>query len=290
MTGRDDGRGPLRLAAVSLSVLALSTALSACGDSDAPDPPAEPAGAIPQPAPKEPIEAKVKPLNAAVENESCERYVPLVYSLARSGDRLGTPASGSECRVAERGVLRQLRGTRFEESSEFGTAALIEGAGADGAINTTVWVMDRDGEFRIANATTGQAQIGSEPPSDVDPAQAAQSFIDAVVEDDCDALQSLLNPGARVLQGVERPEDACNTVLDGAIFAPAIRETPDARPVELGATANLAFYGIPTDDAYFTLLLSSADEPGGEMTVIDILPNTPVSLSTAEGGAGPDKD
>ncbi len=282
----------MRLAAVSLTTLAFPAALSGCGDSDASAPSEGQAGAVAQPAPNESIEAKVELLNAAVSGESCERYVPLVYSFARSEARLGTPASGSECRVAERGVLRQLRGTHFEESAEFGTAALIEGEGQseDDATNTTVWVVDRDGEFRIANAATGQAQIGTEAPPDVDPAQAAESFIDAAIDDDCDALQNLLNPGARVLQEAERPEDACETVLEGPVFAPAIRETPDTRPVELGATANLAFYGIPTDDAYFTLLLSSADEPGAEMTVLDILPNTPVSLPDAEGGPGPDED
>jgi hypothetical protein len=267
-----------------LATVVVVAALLACGDSDVPTSSEEPPGAVAQPEPNEPIEAKVESLNAAVESEDCKRYVPLVYSFSRSGNRLGAPATDSECRVAERGVLRQLQGTRFEDSAELGTAALIEGEGGDGATNTTVWVVDRDGEFRIANATTGQAQIGSEPPPDVDPTQAAESFIDAAVDDDCDALQDLLNPGARVLQDVERSEDACDTVLDGPVFAPAIRETPDARPVELAATANLAFYGIPTEDAYFTLLLSSADEPSEEMTVIDILPNTPVSLPEAENG------
>jgi hypothetical protein len=78
----------------------------------------------------------------------------------------------------------------------------------------------------------------------------------------------------------------CAKVLDGQVFAPAIRATPDAQPVELGTTANLAFYGVPTKDAYFTLLLSDAGEAGGGMTVRDVLPSTPVSLPEPEPSPG----
>lgn len=235
------------------------------------------------PAPNEPIESKVEPLNAAVEVGSCERYVPLVFSFVREGARMGARATTGECRVAERGVLRQLRGTEFGESAEFGTAALIEGEGDDGRTDTTIWVVDRDGEFRIADAATGTAQIGTEPP-DADLAQTAESLVDAVVEADCDALLEVLNPSARFLENAERPEEACDSILDGAVFAPAIRETPAARPVELGVTRSLAFFGIPTEEAYFTLLLSSGDEPEGDMSVLDILPNTPVALPDAAMG------
>ena len=67
---------------------------------------------------------------------------------------------------------------------------------------------------------------------------------------------------------------------------PPRRDIPDAEPVELGVTANLAFYGVATTDADFTLLLSNADEPSGATTVIDILPNTPVSLPDAKQRTG----
>lgn len=278
-----------RPAPVLLPLIA-AAALAACGGSDdAPAPPAKPPGTVAQPAPNEPIESKVEPLDAAIAAESCERYVPLVYSFAREGQGLGTPPAKGECRVAEQGVLRQLRGTRFADSAELGTAALIEGqAEGNDATDTTVWVVDRDGELRIAHAVTGQAQIGSEASPQEDPAQVAESFVSATLDDDCEAMDRLLNPGGRIVQDAERPAVACKTVLDGVVFAPAIRETPDAQPVELGVTANLAFYGIATKEAYFTLLLSNADEPSGEMTVLDILPNTPVSLPGAKSATGPD--
>lgn len=287
MDGGDDLEVFGQLGRAVLPLLA-AAALSACGGSDASPPPAQPEGTVAQPTPNEPIASKVEPLNAAVAGESCERYVPLVYSFAREGEGLGSPAAKSECRVAERGVLKQLRGTRFEKSAEFGTAALIEGQaeGDNPSTNTTVWVVDRDGEFRIAHAVSGQPQIGSEAPPEAEPSEAAELFVDATIDDDCDGLNRVLNPGARVLQGVKRPAAACETVLDGPVFAPAIRDTPDAEPVELGVTANLAFYGIATKDAYFTLLLTSADEPRAQMTVIDILPNTPVSLPDAEEATG----
>lgn len=273
-----------------LLTLVAGAALAACGGSDdAPAPPAQPPGTVAQPAPNEPIASKVEPLDAAVASGSCERYVPLVFSFAREGNRLGTPPAKSECRVAEQGVLRELRGTRFAGSAEFGTAALIEGqAEGSDATNTTVWVVDRDGELRIAHAVTGQAQIGSEASPQEDPAQVAESFVSATLDDDCKAIDRLLNPGGRIVHDAERPAVACKTVLNGVVFAPAIRKTPDARPVELGVTANLAFYGIATEDAYFTLLLSDADEPSGEVTVLDILPNTQVSLPDAQGAGRPD--
>ena len=60
--------------------------------------------------------------------KSCERYVPLVYSyLAREGEGLGSPAAKSECRVAERGVLKQLRVPASRKAPSSEPPRLIEG-------------------------------------------------------------------------------------------------------------------------------------------------------------------
>ncbi len=264
-----------------------ASALAGCGGSDADSDPEQPTGTAAQPTPNEPIASKMEELNAAVAQESCRRYVPLVYSFSRAGLRLGEPPTKAECRVFESGVLEDLRGTHFVDNAEFGTAAVIEGPAGNGdaSTRTTAWVVDRDGEYRIADAFAGPPQIGSEPGSE-DPGEAAETFVEAVVEGDCARLTSVLNSGGRLARDATGEAAACEAILDGKVFAPAIRETPDPQPVELGATANLAFYGVPTEGAYFTLVLSDAGEASGDMTVRDVLPNTPVPLPEPEESAG----
>lgn len=58
-----------------------------------------------------------------------------------------------------------------------------------------------------------------------------------------------------------------------------MKESPGARPVELGATRSFAFYGVSTKRAYFTLLLQTAyGDDRTEMKALDVLPNTPIRL------------
>jgi hypothetical protein len=149
-----------------------------------------------------------------------------------------------------------------------------------------IWVLDTDGRFRVSYTAEGPPQIGTEPTPDAQQGETATAFVDAVREGDCEALLEVLNPGGRLAQA-GGPEAVCEGVIDGALFAPAIEATPEAEPIELGATANYAFYGVPTEDAYFTLVLGTGD-PAQQMTVVDLLPSSPVELPPEESPAGGD--
>jgi hypothetical protein len=249
----------------------------------------EPAGdAVAQPEPAQPIETMVEPLNAAVDAGSCEQYVELVTSLAREGNEAGGPPRPGECAVAEKGPLRLLEGARFEDSAEFGTGAIIEGtlgAGDEARPVVTLWVVDRDGRFRVSYAADGAPQLGTEPAPDARPEEAADGFLEAIRAGDCEALKPLLNPDGRLVTTTGGVEAACDAVIDGALFAPALKATPGAEPEPLGATVNYAFFGVPTRDAYFTLLLSNLPDAEAQMTVLDVLPSTPIELQE-EAGSG----
>lgn len=265
-------------------------ALAGCGGGDTEPAATEAArGAVAQPEPVEPISAMVEPLNAAIEAESCRQYVALVTSLAREGEEPGAPPQRGECAVFERGPLRVLEGARFDESAEYGTGAVIEGTidDADGTRSVvTLWIVDRDGRFRVSYAADGVSQLGTEPDPEARPEEAATEFVDAIRAGDCDALKPVLNPDGRLVQSTGGPDAACETVIGGALFAPALDATPDAEAVELGATGNYAFYGVATSVAYFTLVLSNLPDREGPMTVLDVLPSTPIELPD---GAPPDR-
>ncbi len=274
--------GPLLILAAGL------LALAGCGgDSQGGGEPAS--DTVAQPDPAEPIATMVEPLNTAVDTASCERYVELVTSLAREDNVAGAPPRPGECSVAEKGPLRVLQGAHFEDSAEFGTAAIIEGtvgAGDEARPVVTLWVVDRDGRFRVSYAADGAPQLGTEPGPDARPAEAADGFLDAVRAGDCEALKPLLNPDGRLVTATGGVEAACDGVIEGALFAPALEATPGAEAELLGATANYAFVGVPTREAYFTLVLSNLPDAEGQMTVLDVLPSTPIELPEEDGAGG----
>lgn len=109
------------------------------------------------PEPKEPISAQIDRLNQAVAEESCERLAPLLFTQARplQAEPGGPPVNG-ECQSLN-GFLRVVRGVTFNDSSEFGTAAIVEGPARQPGISAayTVWVVDRDAQFRMIDLGLG---------------------------------------------------------------------------------------------------------------------------------------
>lgn len=266
--------------------LALALLVGGCGGSDDHSTSSgsqKPTAGVSQPQPKQPIGAELKRLNAAQAAKSCERIEMLTFSVIRQAEP-GAPATKAECQgfaKANRGV----KVTVFDKSAAYGTAALTEGpptrAGQKGIVTEAVWALDGDGRYRFTRISgQGSAQIGTQPRAGAKIGPNAQAFVEAVRHHDCAQLTSVLNPSGRLYAGGRDKLARCKVVLSGKFFEPAIRNSPGARAVKLGATRSFAFYGVSTKTGYFTLILRTPpDGNESEMTVMDVLPNTPVKLA-----------
>jgi hypothetical protein len=273
-------RGP-RAAGVAALVVGLG--LAACGGDGDGD---EGGELAPQPHARAPASDRIPELNEAIAERSCEKYAPLNHSAVRRGPEPGARPDARECRELA-SLLEALEGTRFARARELGTAALLEGRGElrgaerFGGNVTATLLVDRDGQFRLFAVGTGPEQIGGEAAPDDARGfdETARRFLQAARGGDCDELYPLLNVGGTLAGEFDNDKRAvCEAVLSGERFAPAVKDAEQTKPVPLGKTQDLAFYGVPTRRGYFTLLL--ANQPIGvatenaEQSVLDVVPNT----------------
>jgi hypothetical protein len=276
MAGIRAGRG-LAAGLVAVSLLALGCG----GDDDEETTEATGAGpeVVSQPEPSESISTRIEAYNDAVADQDCERFAPLAFSLARETTEPGASPSRPECRDAE-AALRDLRGVELDDDAEFGTGAIAEGTPprrSSVARTVTVWVVDRDGSYRLLLTADSPPQVDTEVAEEAAVEETATEFVDAVQSDDCEALTQLIDPGGRLATG--SPKERCEAIADGQLFAPALEATPDPELEYLGGTSDFAFVGVPTEDAYFTIVLGT-EEDGGEpaATILDVLPSTELEL------------
>lgn len=254
-------------------VVAAAALVAGCGSDDGgSDVNGDEPRVVAQPQPAGPLADQVEALNEATADQSCEDFVPLLYSLTRAKNpEPGAAPSDVECRRAEQ-HLRTLRGIEFTDSAEYGTGGLSQ---SHAPTQMAVWTVDRDGVFRVESLAGSKPQIGTSPSEEGEADQVAADFVDAVDSKDCGALKSVLDPDGRLM--VETGGQPCDAVINGELFAPALAHTPGASHELLGETRNFAFAGVPTADAYFTLvLLDSGGREGPK--VLDVVPSTAVDL------------
>jgi hypothetical protein len=263
--------------------LALVLLVAGCGGSDdkqAPNKASAPATGVAQPKPKEPIGVSLKRVNAAQAARDCKRLTPLTFSILREQLRPGLPATAAECRGFDKATRGQ-KPAVFDKTAEYGTAAFMEGpptTSAKGIRSQSLWALDSDGVFRFTRVSgQGTEQIGTRPAPGTKIAANADAFLAGVRRHDCRLLATTINPNGRLASAGKGVPGACKVVLKGKLFEPALRESPGARAVKLGATRSFAFYGVSTKKAYFTLLMRlTSPKQQDEMTVMDVLPNTPI--------------
>ena len=115
-------------------------------------------------------------------------------------------------------------------------------------------------------------QLGVQLPEGNDAEAQAKAFVESVRQGKCDP--DTLNPDGTLALG--DPEQACKDIDQGELFAPAVKADREAQPELLGETLDWAFYGVPTDSGYFTLLVHSVqnDSEGQttEYAISDVLP------------------
>lgn len=277
---------------VVLAIL-LTAALAGCGDDDASEQTdgEDTSGLAVQPAPSEPIEELLDPLNAAIEDGDCEAFAALTHSQLRpKAGEPDAPATREECDFIEP-FLKDLQGAEFTESAEFGTGAITQSdappaLAQDGEVAAFIWLLDSDGTFGQTSLFVGDAQIGEEPAGD--PLPPVEDFVAAVPGRDCSEIESLLNPGGSLVGYAEGDKrKACELVTKGKIFLPAVEETPEPGLEDFGGTLDIAFVGVATESEYFTVTVGTPPaDPGDpqqtEMLIDDVRPNTFTAEDAAE--------
>ncbi len=277
---RGGWRERIAIAALISGSLLAAGLVSGCGsdESEGDDPSSELAA---QPEPEQPISEQLEPLNKAIAEADCDAFAALQFSLSRPTPEAGAPATPEECEFLQ-ATFDALEGAEFDESAEFGTGAMTQApapsqqAGFD--FVSMIWLLDYDGIYRHVTFVPGDEQIGTEPAAD--PMPAAEDFVEAARAGDCDAMEPTLNPDATLVQVAGGDlTAACERITEGQLLAPALKESPEAEPVELGGTLDTTFVGVPTKDDYFTIVLGTpVGTPGGEqpdeMLVVDVFSNT----------------
>jgi phosphatidylethanolamine-binding protein (PEBP) family uncharacterized protein len=277
------GRG-IRSAALCCAVTAL--AATGCGSSSKKDTntTSSAGGVVQQPKPVEPISAAVAPLNKAIKDQSCAEFAAIDFSGGRQNTTPGAPPVGSECKFMNR-ALKTSKDLKFTHGAEYGTAALIEGPAPPAlakkvpgkAVSLALYLLDRDGKYRFLFSHIDVQQIGTKPNAGADDGgKNAQAVVDAIRAGDCKKLVPLIHPQGSLAHSFGGNVKAgCKALVGGKIFAPSVKETPNAKADLLGGTRDYQFYGVATKKTYFTLIMATPPGTSSKPPLLfEELPNT----------------
>lgn len=255
--------GTLRGCMLGLAI-ACTAALGACGGGGS--------DTVSQPEPKTHIADEVADFNKAIADQDCKEYAAFAFSLTRTDTTPGAPPSAAECKGLE-APMAAVKGAKFDQSAEYGTGGLMQGTvGSQPAL--AIFALDRDGVYRALASVPADKQIGVSPTETTSPDKNAQAFVDAVKAGDCGKAESLLNPASPAWGGDLKA--ACDNLVHGKIFAPALKATDDPTASRMGASLDFAFYGVPTNDAFFTVVTASeqGSKQGPPDKIFDVVPST----------------
>jgi hypothetical protein len=253
---------------VALCAAVTALAATGCGSSKSNDntnTTSSGGGVVQQPKPKQPASAVIAPLNKAIKDQSCKEFAAIDFSQSRQDTTPGAPPAGNECKFFKL-ALKNSRQLRFKRAAEYGTAALVDGPAPAAiakkipgkAAGFALLLLDRDGKFRFIISNVDRVQIGTKPNSGADDGgKNAQAFVDGVRAGDCKKVAPLIHPNGSLAHGFKSAAAVCKALVGGHVFAPAVKETPDAKAVSLGATRDLQFYGVATKKTYFTLVMAT---------------------------------
>jgi hypothetical protein len=162
--------------------------------------------------------------------------------------------------------LPNLTGMSFTKSAEYGTVALMEGPPPKnlprgtprGVVSGALFILDRDRHYRFVSAAVELPQVGTKPSAAaVDGGRNARAVLAAIRAKDCAKFAPLIHPDASQAIQFRSPRAKCKALVNGALFPPSLRATPNAKPVLLGQTRDYALYGVATKASYFTLVMST---------------------------------
>ena len=250
-------------------------ALSGCGDDD-PDRP---------PSPAERLADAVEGFEQAVADQDCVAFSRFAHTVVRPpGKGPDDPPDAAECRNLGNSYTRLL-GFKSKRSRVFGSAAVVEGD-VEGRFVALVWTLDFDGRWVQVQSIPGippQVRTPTERPNNRFAANAA-AFLKAQVERDCRAVFRLLNSGSPFVARADDPRSFCKLYRessdDPSRLSAQLRQTPNARPEDLGGTQDLHFFRVDTGRGRrWTLIMSTLPSTlpvGGHAqdSVLDYFPNS----------------
>ena len=273
-------QGPAKTVLLLLA-LGLTLFAAGCGeDSDS-----EPETSAPQA--EQPLDDAIAELNRTIEEQDCDAFVALTYSALRvnaAGDApadAGEPVRPEECEENGADVLLEdLEGTRFEESEDFGAAAIVEGSGGEPVQGydrwTVIFLADRDGDWRVYSFVPADPQFEEEMAAGADPVGVTEQFVEAIKSGECTNAEEFLLDQLRF---GDTPREACESLAGGTILAPALRSADEVTVEEIGRTRDYAIVGVDTGRTYFGVQLNTPPiapdkPPQAELFVVDVVPMT----------------
>jgi hypothetical protein len=222
-------------------------------------------------------------LNKAIKDQSCAEFAAIDFSQGRENTTPGAPPTGSECKFMNQ-ALKTSKDLTFTHGTEYGTAAIMEGPAPANApknapgkvVSFALFLLDRDGKYRFIFAHPDIEQIGTKPNAGADDGgKNAQAFVDGVRAGDCNKVGPLIHPAGSIAHGFHNAAEACKALVGGKVFAPAVKETPSVKAVQLGATRDYQFFGVATRKTYFTLVMATPPGTSSKPPVaFEVLANT----------------
>jgi hypothetical protein len=215
------------------------------------------------PKAREPLTAAAHRLADVLPAGDCKPLASLMLqSVTRGpGVKPTDPPTKAECRFIKSEARDQLAGYRVSKVQEFGPAGFSDGEGdgvKPGLVLGIFWILDTDGSWKVDYDSAFRPQLGVKP-SPRGFATNAQLFVSAVGRRDCDAFWGLLHVGSRFVRAANGNKTRfCDGLPEsyrkgGGL--PDVAAHKDAKPVELGRTRDLGFYGLPLANGRYVAMI-----------------------------------
>jgi hypothetical protein len=235
--------------------------------------------------PQQRLAAEVRDYEVAVADQDCVAFARFAHSAVRPHEK-GPNDKPDDAECQNLGVTyTKLMGFKTTRMKVFGSAAIVEGT-VDGRFTVLVWTLDPDGRWAQVQAVPGiDPQIRSPKRPQDDFARHVAAWVAAQKAGDCPKVFRLFNTASPF---VEQSGDDVGAFCRRYQLSRASPErlssqlaaAPNAKPVDLGGTANLHFFGLDTGRGrHWTLIMSTL--PAAlpvtthlEDSVLDYYPNT----------------
>jgi hypothetical protein len=153
-----------------------------------------------------------------------------------------------------------LKGFKVAQVRQFGPTGVVEGSGDHtdrGQVVGTLWALDVDRSWKLLFNAILRRQVGVKPRPGFE--ANARGFVAAVAARNCDLIWSGLNVGSRFVRAANGHKSTfCRQFLpaykDKGNGIADLGANPDARPEPLGATRDIAFFGLGLKSGRYLVL------------------------------------
>jgi hypothetical protein len=250
-----------------VAALASVALLAGCGDDTESDSKSSADGAAAQdpkpPLPKESLAEFAKKLET-VSKADCQGAASLLLHTTgrKRGTKPGAPPVARECKSLDQ-YKGLYEGFKVKKTYDFGPAGVVQGTGKEAPgkrLVTAIVVQDRDGHYKAGWGGVYDPQ-DREPLDTSDFAGAAEKWVAATSKGECDTTFRYFLGDARVILARKNDQvDFCNDVSasykqDDSTFADIAGDQGKHKPVELGKTFDIAFYGLPLSSGRYNVLI-----------------------------------